>query len=159
MVLQGTLFPRIPFSVWFWVELAKREAVWDFRKQKWSRHHYCQRSSLVGGGERYTQTPAGSVRLTLPHCIQLSFLSACSASTSSPRAARRCCAVSTQRSRQEEPTILPRLLPQPPPGPIAAAGHAWVPDFPTSQGWLVTFLWFFSSPFQTFTCPAVPQII
>ena len=134
IVLLGIVFPRILFSVWFWVELAKSEVVRDSGSRNEAGTMMGSRSTMRRDDKSQPRCASG---LQCPHsprlCIQLSLLPG-----TLPRAAppgQPADAVNTQRCVMKiSDSSLDFSSSSPtPPHPTPAAGRAWAPDFPVTR--------------------------
>lgn len=159
IVQLGIVFPRILFSVWFWVESAKSEVVRDSGSRNEAGTIMASRSTMGREDEsrprcasRLQCTPLSpALHLALPPAWD-------SAKSSTPRPASRCC--EHTEVCHEDLGLLPRLQLQLS-NPTPSHSSSWtclISRLPCDRGLVSDFLWFFSSPLQIFTSPALPQL-
>ena len=156
IVLLGIVFPRILFSVWFWVELAKSEVVRDSGGRKEAGTIMVSRSTTGRGDESQPRCVSRFHCAPLSPTLHPALLPACdSAKSSTPS---RCC--EHTEVCHEDLGLLPRLQLQLP-NPTPSHSSSWTclsSRLPCDQGLISDFLWFFNSPLQAFISPALPQI-
>lgn len=159
IVQLGIVFPRILFSVWFWVESAKSEVVRDSGSRNEAGTIMASRATM---GRDDESQPRCASRLqctllsptlhpTLPPAWD-------SAKSSTPRPASRCC--EHTEVCHEDLRLLARLQLQLS-NPTPSHSSSWtclISRLPCDRGLVSDFLWFFSSPLQIFISPALPQI-